>query len=219
MTWSHHRPWPCVTTTGTSMPLHLRGSVPARCAARKTPSSCGRRLPPRPSSRSAPVRRRTSCPWHRCGHRPSRVSCSPANTPDASMAGAKRVPFLIGPVGDDDRVFGLDAEIVQRADDLQTAEHAPTHRHTCRRWAGYRGGCRHRRAARRGSGALCGGRTWCPSGSRAHLLGLTSSHQRFEQVPAFRILVSDWSGGCCRRPRPVRSWRHFHERIPKDGRD
>ena len=40
------------------------------------------------------------------------------------MAGAKRRALLVGPVGDDDRMLGLDAEIVERAHDLQPAEHA-----------------------------------------------------------------------------------------------
>jgi hypothetical protein len=32
--------------------------------------------------------------------------------------------FLVGPVGDHDRVLGLDAEIVERAHDFEAAEHA-----------------------------------------------------------------------------------------------
>ena len=32
--------------------------------------------------------------------------------------------FLVGPVGDDDRMLGLDPEIVERAHDLEPAEHA-----------------------------------------------------------------------------------------------
>ena len=49
---------------------------------------------------------------------------APANTPDAKHR--RRVPraLLIGPVGHHDRVLGLDAQLIERADDFQSAKHA-----------------------------------------------------------------------------------------------
>ena len=48
------------------------------------------------------------------------ASKNPRRQHRGGVAGA----FFVGEVGHDDRVFGLDAQIVHRADDLQPAEHA-----------------------------------------------------------------------------------------------
>ena len=99
--------------------------------------------------------------------------------------------FLVGPVGDDDRMLGLDAEIVERADDFQPAEHAEHAVDTCRRSAGCRDGCRHRPAAHPGS---------VPS-RRANIVPIWStpisspaaSHQRLNRCrPSPSSSVSVW---------------------------
>ena len=68
------------------------GSAPARYAARNARRACASRTAHRLCSRSASVPRRTVCPRDPRARRHSAVSNTPANTPDDSIAGAKREP-------------------------------------------------------------------------------------------------------------------------------
>ena len=110
--------------------------------------------------------------------------------------------LLVGPVGDDDRMLGLDAEIVQRADHLQPAEHAE---HAVELAAGR---LRVEMAAdidrqRVRVGALAAGE------HGAHLVDADVEPGRLapalEEMRGPRRPRRSASGGCCRRPRPGRS--------------
>ena len=200
VTCSHFRPWPWVTTP-MSMPSSSRIGPCSMCSSK---NACILRAP----TGSSPFQ-------------PIRVSSSPKRLPSRSLrsigpvlvehAGeharsehrrGKARALFVGPVGDDDRVLGLDAEIVERADHLEPAEHAQHAVDTCRRSAGCRGGCRHRPAARRDR-CPRGGRTSCPSGRRPCRAPPPRTSAGTGGGPRRRHRSG--SGGCCRRRHPGRS--------------
>ena len=123
--------------------------------------------------------------------------------------------LLIRPVGDDDRMLRLDAEVVERADHLQPAEHAE---HAVELAAGR---LRVEMAAdidrqRVRVGAFTAGE------HRAHLVdagrqpGLVAP--ALEKMAAARRPRRSASGGCCRRRYPDRS-SPFPSANPTNGRD
>ena len=119
--------------------------------------------------------------------------------------------LFVGPVGDDDRMLGLDAEIVQRADHFQPAEHA---QHAVELAAGRLGVevAADIDRQRIGVGALA------PREHRAHLVDADFEAGRLapslEQMPALAILVGQRlpvvAAGHTRA-----DLRHLHQRIPQ----
>jgi hypothetical protein len=119
--WIQRRPWPWVTTP-MSLPSASRIGPCSMCSSK---SACILRLPPprRPSSRCAPARRRSACPWRRAVIGPVLVVHAGKDARGQHGRGKARA-FLVGPVDHHDGVLGLDVEIVERAHQFQTRQHA-----------------------------------------------------------------------------------------------
>ena len=133
--------WPWVTMP-MSMPSSSRIGPCSMCSSKK---ACTGR-PPTGSVPAKPMRVEFVAERLALGvldaHRRSSSVKTPANTPEAIMAGAKREPSSLVQMHDLDRMPRLDVEIVERAHDLERRHARRARRRTCRRSAGCRGGCR-----------------------------------------------------------------------------